>query len=89
MKEIHIETIVMVPLLRESRGVFSLLPQAELEKGKEAQNLQPPWNPHAAQGMQEAQVQSLGWEDPLEEEMATHSSILAWKILKGQRILVG
>ena len=29
---------------------------------------------------QETQVQSLGWEDPLEEEMATHSSILAWKI---------
>ena len=26
-------------------------------------------------------VQFLGWEDPLEEEMATHSSILAWKIL--------
>ena len=25
-------------------------------------------------------VQSLGWEDPLEEEMSTHSSILAWKI---------
>ena len=24
-------------------------------------------------------VQSLGWEDPLEEEMATHSSIIAWK----------
>ena len=30
--------------------------------------------------MQETQVQSLGEEDPLEEEMATHSSILAWKI---------
>ena len=30
--------------------------------------------------MQETQVWSLGWEDPLEEEMATHSSILAWKI---------
>ena len=28
----------------------------------------------------EAQVQSLGLEDPLEEEMATHSSILAWEI---------
>ena len=28
----------------------------------------------------ETQVQSLGQEDPLEEEMATHSSILAWKI---------
>ena len=25
-------------------------------------------------------IQSLGWEDPLEKEMATHSSILAWKI---------
>ena len=29
---------------------------------------------------QESQVQSLGQEDPLEKEMATHSSILAWKI---------
>ena len=30
--------------------------------------------------MQEAQVQSLGWKDPLEKVMATHSSILAWRI---------
>ena len=30
--------------------------------------------------MQETQVRSLGWEDPLEKEMATHSSNLAWKI---------
>ena len=29
---------------------------------------------------QEMRVQSLGWEDPLEEETATHSSILAWRI---------
>ena len=29
--------------------------------------------------VQEMQVQSLGWEDPLEREMATHSSILAWR----------
>ena len=29
---------------------------------------------------QETQVQSLGWEKPLEKEMATHSSMLAWKI---------
>ena len=28
----------------------------------------------------ESRVQSLGWEDPLENEMATHSSILAWRI---------
>ena len=31
--------------------------------------------------MQETQVQSLGWEDPLDKEMATHSSVLAWRIL--------
>ena len=30
--------------------------------------------------MRETRVQSLGWEDALEKEMATHSSILAWKI---------
>ena len=30
--------------------------------------------------MQETQVQSLGWEDSLEEGMATHSSIFAWRI---------
>ena len=29
---------------------------------------------------QETWVQSLGWEDPLDEGMATHSSILAWRI---------
>ena len=37
--------------------------------------------------MWETWVRSLGWEDPLEKEMATHSSILAWKI-HGQRSLV-
>ena len=30
--------------------------------------------------VQETQVRSLGWEDPLEKGMATHSSILAWRI---------
>ena len=30
--------------------------------------------------MRDTQVRSLGWEDPLEKEMATHSSILAWRI---------
>ena len=38
---------------------------------------------------QETWVQSLGWEDPLEKEMATHSSILAWRIPWTQRSLVG
>ena len=32
------------------------------------------------QETKETQVRFLGWEDPLEEEMATHSSILAWRI---------
>ena len=30
--------------------------------------------------MQDTRVRSLGWEDPLEKEMATHSSILVWRI---------
>ena len=38
--------------------------------------------------MHETRVWFVGWEDPLEQEMATHSSILAWKI-HGQRSLVG
>ena len=38
------------------------------------------FSPNLYYAMQETQVQSLGWEDPLEKEMATHSSILAWRI---------
>ena len=37
-------------------------------------------NPPAMQEVQETWVQSLDWEDPLEEGMATHSSILTWRI---------
>ena len=37
-------------------------------------------NPPTMQETQEIQVQSLDWENPLEKEMATHPSILAWKI---------
>ena len=37
-------------------------------------------NPPAVQETQETWVPSLGQEDPLEEEMATHTSILAWRI---------
>ena len=36
--------------------------------------------------MQETRVQSLGWEDLLEKETATHSNILAWEISWTQRI---
>ena len=45
-------------------------------------------NPPAMQETQETRVWSLVQEDPLEEEMATHSSILAWKKSHGQRSLV-
>ena len=37
-------------------------------------------NASAMQETQETQVQSLGWEDPLEKDMATCSTILAWRI---------
>ena len=39
--------------------------------------------------MQEMRVKSLGQEDPLEEEMATHSNILAWRIPWTERALAG
>ena len=39
--------------------------------------------------MWEMWVRSLGGEDPLENEMATHSSVLAWEICQGQRSLAG
>ena len=37
-------------------------------------------NPPASEETQETRIQSLGREDPLEEEMAAHSSILAWTV---------
>ena len=45
-------------------------------------------NPPAMQETQEIQVRSLGQEDPLEKEKATHSGILVWKS-NGQKNLVG
>ena len=61
-----------------------------MEKNRNARDksthLQTPWASLVAQmlehlpAMQETWVQSLGWKDPLEKEMATPSSILAWKI---------
>ena len=45
-------------------------------------------NPPAVQEPREMQVCSLGWEDPLKEELASHSSVLAWEI-HGQKSLAG
>ena len=58
-----------VTILSEHRYSFIYMVMAQVVK-----------NPPAMQQTQETWVQSLGREDPLEEEMATHSSILAWKI---------
>ena len=42
--------------------------------------------PAKEQEMQETLVPFLSWEDPLEEEMAIHSSILAWKIPRTEKL---
>jgi len=47
---------------------------------KEAKTVQLVRDPSANPEMQETRVQSLGREDPLEKEVATHSSVLAWRI---------
>ena len=44
-----------------------------------------PWVPWWLPAMWETWVGYLGWEDPLEEGMATHSNILAWKIPMDKR----
>ena len=60
-------------------GQYSVYPKGQVEKlfrrtSLVAQRVK------RLSAMQKTQVQSLGWDDPLETEMAAHSSILAWKI---------
>ena len=49
---------------------------------KQWESLMAQWveNLPVMQDLQETQIRCLGWEDPLEEEMAIHSSVLAWQI---------
>ena len=68
-------------------GDPSLIPRSGRSPGEElGYPLQYSWASPVAQvvknppAMRETWVQSLGWEDPLEEGMTTHSSILAWRI---------
>ena len=56
-------------------GIYNGLPQGDRVTSLVAQTVK------RLPTMRETQVQSLGWEDPLEKEMATYSSTLAWKIL--------
>ena len=44
-------------------------------------------NPPAVQEMQETQVWSLGWDDPLKKDMVTHSNILAWEVPWTERLV--
>ena len=66
------------PLVRRVKGMIHLSSLIGLEWGFLGGSAVK--NPPAMQEPQEMPVQSLSREDPLEEEMATHSSILAWKI---------
>ena len=60
----HLHEVPRISKLTETEGQM-------LEGGSVVKNLP---------ALQEAWIQSLGWEDTLEKKMATHSSILAWEI---------
>ena len=60
--------------------MFLLAPLASSSSLELQENYQVAKNPFASARDVETQVRSLAWEDPLEEGMATHSSILAWRI---------
>ena len=64
----HISTSFKMSILHTSNKCLVL---KEFPRGSAVKNLP---------AKQESQVRSLGWEDPLEEGMATHSSIRAWRI---------
>ena len=53
--------------------------QEDIDKSKETSKTRGILNLSSVQQTQEMQVRSLSWEDPLKKEMATHSSIIAWK----------
>ena len=70
----------MIPVLGRSPGEGISYPLQYSWTSLVAQMVK---NPPA---VQETWVRSLGWEDPLEEGMATHSIILAWRILMGREV---
>ena len=77
--------VVHLPLLehkphkvRDLPSSFTVVRQQHLHRASQVVAVVE--NLPAIQETQEMQIWSLGWEDPLEEGMATHSSILAWRI---------
>ena len=74
-KEEIIRETACAHILQESNDQENVLGRGNsFPSGSAVKNLS------AVQDTQETQVRSLSWEDPLEEEMATHSSTLAWEI---------
>ena len=61
--------LILIKRLDLTTSLLEMIPMAQQVK-----------NPPAVQEAQETRVRSLDWEDSLEEGMATHSSILAWRI---------
>ena len=59
-------TMVLMIYLHNSQNIFANLMVAQMVKNLPA--------------IRKTQVQSLGWEDPLDKEMTTHFSILAWRV---------
>ena len=73
-KATHCDSILMIFLKRQNYREIKQISGCKDPGSLMAQRVKSP------PAMQETQVPSLGQEDPLEKEMATHSSILAWKI---------
>ena len=71
----HSSTAIQININPPTRSLFVLHPITQYIRGslvaQVVKNLP---------AMRETQIQSLGWEDPLEEEMAIHPNILAWNI---------
>ena len=67
-------------LLREKADVMQVDPINTTEFRRVYEEIGVGWGSKESSVIKEAVVQSLGWEDPLEKGMATHSSIIAWRI---------
>ena len=75
-----------IPWTEEPSGLQSMGSQSQTQLKQFSTHVCKVWSSLVAQmakclpATQKTRVRSLGWEDPLEKEMATHSSTLAWKI---------
>ena len=68
--------VLLLPM--DTKSVFFFFFRAPVESGLPSGSVVK--NLPLMQKLQETQIRSLGWEDSLEKDMATHSSTLAWRI---------